>query len=303
LGIELKISDFHKCTSTIFSINLLTPCVLRRTICRVVYMYVSLGAGVEPVSQHVTFWLLSFVVGVLVGLTSMGGAALVTPFLILFIGLRPVIAIGTDLVYSAFTKVAGAWMHWRQGTVDMRIVLRLATGSVPGGLAGVFLVHWLRTGGIDPDPYLRRAIGVVLLLVASLLLFRSFRIDSGLNHIKLFKRHDSRFAILWGAVVGFAVGLTSVGSGSLIAPFLLLSYPMAPARVVGTDVFHAAILVSATALLYANVGHVEWKLLPVLLTGSIPGVLLGSYIAPRLPARSLRLGLSVVLLVTGAKLV
>ena len=228
---------------------------------------------------------------------------MVTPFLILFVGLRPVLAIGTDLVYSAFTKLAGAWMHWRQGTVDMGMVVRLATGSVPGGIAGVLLVQWLRSGGMDPDPYLRRAIGVVLLLVASLLLYRTFWRDSALNRLSLAARPHGRLAIVWGAFVGFAVGLTSVGSGSLIAPFLLLSYPTAPARVVGTDVFHAAVLVSATAFLHANVGHVDWNLMPVLLMGSIPGVLLGSYIAPRLPVRSLRLGLSVVLLVMGAKLV
>jgi uncharacterized membrane protein YfcA len=258
---------------------------------------------VEPIYQQLTFWLLSFVVGVLVGLTSMGGAALVTPFLILFVGLRPVVAIGTDLVYSAFTKVAGAWMHWRQGTVDVRTVLHLASGSVPGGILGVLSIHWLRGSGLDPDPYLRRAIGFVLLLVALVLLARTFRHDSGTHPWNLLASRDRRFTILWGAMVGVAVGLTSVGSGSLIAPFLLLSFPMAPARVVGTDVFHAAVLVSATALLHANIGHVEWKLVPGLLTGSIPGVLLGSYIAPRLPVQTLRLGLSLVLLITGVKLV
>lgn len=259
--------------------------------------------GLEQMPQHLSYWLLSFAVGVLVGLTGMGGAALVTPFLILVIGLRPVLAIGTDLVYGAFTKIAGAWMHWRQGTVDMRMVRDLATGSVPAGVAGALLVHWLRSVGTDPDPYLRRAIGVVLFSVASILLYRTFWRDPQLNRVNLLRKHDRRVAILWGGVVGFAVGLTSVGSGSLIVPFLLLSYPMSPGRVVGTDVFHAAVLVSATALLHANLGHVEWKLIPMLLTGSIPGVLLGSYIAPRLPVRSLRLGLSVVLLVTGAKLV
>lgn len=268
-----------------------------------VYKFLVRVLGVEFGTQHVSYWVLSFVVGVLVGLTSMGGAAVVTPFLILFVGLRPVLAIGTDLVYSAFTKVAGAWLHWRQGSVDMRMVVRLATGSVPGGVVGVFLVHWLRAGGIDPDPYLRRAIGIVLLLVAALLLYRTLRRDSGLNRLNLPSRHQRRIAVLWGAVVGFAVGLTSVGSGSLIAPFLLLSYPMAPARVVGTDLFHAAILVSATACLHSNMGDVEWKLMPLLLMGSVPGVLLGSYIAPRLPVRTLRLGLSVVLLALGVKLV
>lgn len=257
----------------------------------------------QPVLQHSTLWLLSFLVGILVGLTSMGGAALVTPFLILFVGLKPALAIGTDLVYSAFTKVAGAWLHWRQGTVDLRTVLHLSMGSVPGGIAGVWLIHQIRESGVDPDPYLRRAIGVVLVIVSLTLFMRTLRRDLPQDSHNLLHRNQIRFTVLWGALVGFAVGLTSVGSGSLVAPYLLLLYPMAPARVVGTDVFHAAVLVSATALLHSQFGHVEWSLLPVLLAGSVPGVLLGSYLAPRLPIRTLRFGLSAVLLVTGVKLV
>jgi uncharacterized membrane protein YfcA len=115
--------------------------------------------------------------------------------------------------------------------------------------------------------------------------------------------HAKTLTVIWGAIVGFAVGLTSVGSGSLIAPFLLMLYPNAPARVVGTDVFHAALLVTATAALHIQAGNVEWRLIPLLLAGAIPGVLLGSYLAPRLPARTLRVGLSVVLFTTGIKLV
>lgn len=117
------------------------------------------------------------------------------------------------------------------------------------------------------------------------------------------KTHQVLVTILWGAIVGLAVGITSVGSGSLIAPFLMLVFPLSPARAVGTDMFHAALLVSTTALLHSQVGHVEWNVLPALLVGSIPGVLLGSYLAPRLPARPLRVGLAMVLLVTGVKLV
>lgn len=125
----------------------------------------------DLVSQHAALAPVSFLVGMLVGLTSMGGAALVTPFLMLFVGLPPAPAIGTDLVYSAFTKIAGAWMHWRQGTVDRRMVGLLASGSLPGGILGSFLIHWLRNSGVDPNPHLRRAIGVVLVVVAITLLF------------------------------------------------------------------------------------------------------------------------------------
>src|SRR5712692_3161649 len=102
---------------------------------------------------------MSFLVGTLVGLTSMGGAALMTPFLILAVGVRPVLAVGTDLLYGAISKSAGAYMHWRQGSVDLRVVKHLALGSIPGGVAGFLLVQQLHQNGVDVDYYLRRAIG------------------------------------------------------------------------------------------------------------------------------------------------
>ena len=214
---------------------------------------------------------MSFLAGTLVGLTSMGGAALMTPFLILVLGVRPVLAVGTGLAYGAITNMAGAAMHWRQGTVDMRVVRYLAFGSVPG-VAVLMLVRTLYGRFPEPRP----------------------------DFLKQYRRPVT---IAWGAVVGFAVGLTSVGSGSLVAPFLLMLYPGIPARVVGTDVFHASVLISAAAALHVEAGNVAWRLLPYLLMGAVPGVLMGSYLAPRLPARTMRLGLSVVLLTTGVKLV
>lgn len=244
---------------------------------------------------------MSFLVGILVGLTSMGGAALMTPFLILAVGVRPVLAVGTDLIYGAISKCAGAYMHWRQGTVDLRVVKRLALGSVPGSVVGFWLVQRLHLNGVDVDAYLRRAIGGVLVAVAILILIRSFaKVPAAPARVL---RYERPLTIGWGAMVGLAVGLTSVGSGSLIAPFLLALYPAVPSRVVGTDLFQSWILVTAAGLMHWQAGHVQWRLMPLLLAGSVPGVLLGSYLAPRLPARTLRVGLSVVLFATGVKLV
>ncbi len=249
------------------------------------------------------FLLTSFVIGLLIGLTSMGGAALMTPFLILIAGVRPTIAIGTDLMYSAITKWFGAGVHWRQGTVDLRMVGRLAAGSVPGGLLGVAAIGRLAAHGLDADRFLRHTTGVLLVIVAAWIMVRCFR-ERLSGEIRL---HPSWLAgwgaVVWGAVVGFCVGFTSVGSGSLIAPFLLLAYPRSPARVVGTDVFHAAILVTVAAAAHSVAGHIDWQLASRLLIGSIPGVLLGSYLAPRLPERKLRMGLAVVLFASGAKLI
>jgi uncharacterized membrane protein YfcA len=245
---------------------------------------------------------VSFLVGVTIGLTSMGGAALMTPFLVLVLGVRPVLAVGTDLVFASLTKVFGSWAHWRQGTVDFRVALRLAAGSVPGVLLGARFIVWLRTRGMNADAAVRPAIGVALIFVAAVLLARVFW-SGNLPFGAGLKSRERPATVAWGALVGFVVGLTSVGSGTLIAPFLLLLYPKSPARVVGTDIFHAMLLAGAGALFHAQAGNVDWRLLPVLLAGSLPGVMLGSYLAPRLPAKVLRIGMAAVLFVTGWKLV
>jgi uncharacterized membrane protein YfcA len=247
--------------------------------------------------------LMSFCVGTLIGLTSMGGAALMAPFLILVVGVRPVTAVGTDLVYGAVTKVVGTWVHLKQGTVDLPVVRKLATGSVPGGLLGALLVIALPRVTRNAEHYVQRAIGVLLVMVAVILVARMLKRfpETPLPPGRLRFLQD-RGTVIWGAVVGFCVGATSVGSGSLLAPFLMLLYPSKTSKVVGTDVCHAAILVSVTGLAHATSGGVEWALVPQLLAGSIPGVLLGSRLATLIPARPLRTGLAALLLLTGLRM-
>jgi uncharacterized membrane protein YfcA len=244
--------------------------------------------------------LMSFLVGILIGLTSMGGAALMAPFLILILGVRPVTAVGTDLVYGAVTKIVGAWVHWKQGTVDLQVVRKLATGSIPGGLLGTLLVILLPRYTHDAQRYEQRAIGFLLVIVAIFLLARLAwgppRLISSPGKTHFLQNEGT---VIWGAVVGFCVGLTSVGSGSLLAPFLLMLYPSKTAKIVGTDIFHAAVLVSVTGIAHAASGGVEWSLIPTLLAGSVPGVLLGSRLAVYIPARPLRTTLAAVLLLTG----
>ena len=256
-----------------------------------------------PKMSHSGLLFMSFGVGILVGLTSMGGAALMTPLLLLFAGMQPVVAVGTDLAYGAVTKIVGAWMHWRQKTVDLRVALLMACGSIPGGTVGFLAIRisacaWLqrrqvreavnrnragdRCRGHD-RPNAAQANGVA---------------ESSADAVI-----RKRQSYAWGFVIGFAVGLTSVGSGSLIAPFLMMLFPNNPSRVVGTDVFHAAMLVSATAMLHAKPDMWNGAIVPIMLGGSIPGVLLGSYLAPRLPSRPLRFGLGGILFATGYQLV
>lgn len=246
--------------------------------------------------------LMSFLAGILIGLTSMGGAALMAPFLILIVGVRPVTAVGTDLVYGAITKIVGAWVHWKQETVDLTVVKKLATGSIPGGLAGSLLVIALPRFTHDAQRIEQRAIGFLLVLVAIVLLFRLLQGTPSTPSARRIAFWQNRGTVIWGAVVGFCVGLTSVGSGSLLAPFLMMIYPSKTARIVGTDVFHAALLVSVTGIAHAASGGVEWSLTPSLLAGSIPGVLLGSRLAIYIPPRQLKTGLAAVLLLTGIRM-
>jgi len=247
--------------------------------------------------------VMSFGVGILIGLTSMGGAALMAPFLILVVGLRPLTAVGTDLTYGAITKIFGAWVHWRQGTVDLPVVRKLATGSIPGGIAGALFVILLPRFTREAEHYVQMAIGALLVIVAITLLVRALAKSPEVTQPQ--SNHEflrNRGTVIWGAVVGFCVGATSVGSGSLLVPFLMMLYQGKTSKVVGTDVFHAAVLVSVTGLAHATSAGVEWNLLPTLLAGSIPGVLIGSKLAPRIPARPLRTGLAAVLLLSGLRM-
>jgi uncharacterized membrane protein YfcA len=222
--------------------------------------------------------------------------------LILAMGTNPVIAVGTDLIYSAATKVVGAALHLRQGTVDFGLARRLCVGSVPAGLAAVLVIRFLPHAGVDTDQAIRRVLGAVLVVVAVLMLTRML----GIRTLRLPDHWRARLqgpgTIVAGAIVGALVGFTSVGSGALLVPFLVSVFSLSPAQVVGTDVLHAAILVSVTGLAHAQGGAVDWPLAGSLLAGSIPGVALGTWMAPRMPVGILRAGLAGLLLVTGLTL-
>jgi uncharacterized membrane protein YfcA len=249
--------------------------------------------------------LLGFVVGVLVGLTGMGGGAVMTPMLILLGWARPVIAVGTDLVWGSLTKAFGAFVHYRQQTVDFKIVKRLALGSIPGALLGLALLAYLRTQGGDAmDKVVVRMLGIALMCVALTLLFRTFRGSRAKpgNDLAAFKGPWWVTSVL-GAVVGFLVSLTSVGSGSLIIACLVVIYPNTPLRrIVGSDIVHALFLVGVSALGHLGIGSINAPLLGGLLIGSIPGVWLGSKMSAHFPEKVLRPVLATTLLFLGYKL-
>lgn len=242
-----------------------------------------------------------FLLGVVVGLTGMGGGSLMAPFLILVVGVQPVVAVGTDLVYSSLTKTVGAWIYWRNGLVDMAVVRRLATGSLPAGLAAAILMSIVRTHG-GGDVLVRSAIGVVLVAVAIVVLCRFAFPAWFATHLHLGDRRRAPVTVVCGALVGAAVGFTSVGSGALVAAFLLAAYPLAPADVVGTDLVHALLLVTVTSIPAIVTGGVDWPLVIALTVGSIPGVALGSCLAPRMSPVVLRVALATLLIASGIKL-
>jgi uncharacterized membrane protein YfcA len=245
-------------------------------------------------------WLIlfGFGVGILVGTTGMGGGSLMTPLLILVFGVKPVVAVGTDLAYAAITKTAGGFLHLRKGTVQTSLAWWLALGSCPGAVLGVILLERL---GLDD--ILLPLIAGALLMTGALVLFRAL-MQQGAHErdtVGLDTRHKLA-AVILGATVGFVLGLTSAGSGTLIAIGLILGFRLAPRRVVGTDVFHAAILLWVAAIAHLFSGNVDLLLTATILIGSLPGVWLGTNLATRLPERGLRPALGVVLLSAGLAL-
>jgi uncharacterized membrane protein YfcA len=241
-----------------------------------------------------------FGVGFLVGMTGMGGGSLMTPLLILIFGTSPVTAVGSDITYAAVTKSVGGWRHLRLRTVNLSLAYWLAIGSVPAAIAGVWVIEWLHHRyGNDLDDIVLTLLGVALICVGVIVLARALLLNgNGLRERESFPmtRRYKVAAVTIGASTGFVIGLTSAGSGTLIAVFLIAYYRMVPRRVVGTDVFHAAVLLTAAAIAHIVAGNVDFGLVGAILIGSIPGVWLGSHLVVRLPSGVLRTALGVVMI-------
>jgi uncharacterized membrane protein YfcA len=253
-----------------------------------------------------TIILFGLGVGLLVGITGMGGGSLMTPLLILVIGTKPVVAVGTDLAYGAVTKTLGGWRHFRKGTVFPRLAFWLAVGSCPAALLGVWVLDRVHAAiGDDFDTFMLIAIGGVLLLTGGLVLLRALAIaDHSARERGAFRmqtRHKVA-AVVLGASVGFVLGITSAGSGTLIGIGLILGFRLSPHRVVGTDVAHAAVLLWVAAFAHVVAGNVDYGLAGTILIGSLPGVWIGTNLATRLPKNALRAALGVVLLTSGLAL-
>lgn len=244
-------------------------------------------------------------VGILVGMTGIGGGSLMTPMLILVFGVQPVTAIGTDLAYAAVTKTVGGYKHLRQKTVDLTLSSWMALGSVPAAIGGVYVLSLLEEwAGRDFENLVIAILAGALLLTGSATLVRAFlkrMHERERATIEMERRHKVA-AVVLGVCVGFVLGVTSAGSGALIAVGLILLFRLSPTRVVGTDVFHAAILLWAAGLAHVIAGNVDFGLAGTILVGSVPGVWLGSHWSVRVEPAVLRTTLAVVLIGAGLAL-
>jgi|SRR5215469_4566873 len=246
-----------------------------------------------------------FVVGMLVGMTGVGGGSLMTPLLILFFGISPATAVGTDLLYAAATKTAGTAMHGFTGTIDWRIVGRLAAGSVPMTGITLFALSRLNLGGTAAHALITIVLGCALFASALVLIFRSRIVRFYGDHLATLDSGRIHWlTIAAGAALGILVPISSVGAGALGTTALVLLYPRLPvARIVGSDIAHAVPLTLIAGIGHWMLGSIHWSLLGALLLGSLPGIVVGSYAASRVPDVALRLLLAATLLVAGGRLV
>lgn len=254
--------------------------------------------------------LLSFFIGIIVGLTGVGGASLITPMLIFFFQVPPAIAVSSDVVAATLMKVVGSFKHWQQQTLDLQVVKWLALGSVPGALIGVGILHLIKhIEGLNLDYILMRLLGLMILLVTLSalvqLLLLTFVPNLQLPSLPKFDLKTTSGRVLTmsvAAVLGCMVGLTSVSSGSLFALVLISFFQLDSRKLVGTDITQAAILLIFTSLGHLSLGTVDWSLVLPIWAGTVPGVLVGAKLCKSVPQSALRFVIYTILVMVSWKL-
>lgn len=256
------------------------------------------------------FVLAGFLVGTVVGLTGVGGGSLMTPLLIFGFGIKPYLAIGTDLLFAAFTKFGGSVGLARSRAIDWPVVGLLSAGSIPAALGTIFVLKQL--GPADPavQALMTTTLGAALLLTAAATLYKAVRgknTPRDLTSVQLAAATKPRHwaqPVLFGAVIGVLVSLTSVGAGAIGVTVLMLLYPALPLpRIVAADIAYAVPLTLVAGLGHASIGSVDWPLLAKLLAGSLPGIWLGSRLVRKAPERAIRSLLSLLLAYAGVRLI
>jgi len=254
------------------------------------------------------YTLSGFLVGLIVGVTGVGGGSLMTPLLVLLFGVSPATAVGTDLLYASLTKTLGGWVHSRRGTVDWKIVGLLGLGSLPAAVITIALLKYLALDKKTLSGLVTGVLSVALILTAAALLLKG-RIKKLAQRrdgtvFELHHRHLPAATIITGALLGIMVTISSVGAGALGMVALLFLYPRhAPVRLVGTDIAHAVPLTAVAGLGHLALGTVDLVLLGSLLLGSLPGIYIGSHLSARMPEKVLRPVLATMLLLIGFRMV
>ena len=260
--------------------------------------------------HDIAFIVAGFLVGAVIGLTGVGGGSLMTPLLIFGFGVKPYLAVGTDLLFAAFTKLAGTAQSARTGQVDWPVVLNLSAGSIPAALLTLWLLKALGPAGAPVQHLMTTTLGAALLLTAAATLYKALRGPLAPRRIAANKmtqalrpRHWS-LPMAFGALIGALVALTSVGAGAIGITVLMLLYPRLPLpRIVAADIAYAVPLTLVAGAGHASMGSVDWPMLGWLLTGSLPGIWLGSHCMARAPERLIRTLLALLLAYAGTKLI
>jgi uncharacterized protein len=256
------------------------------------------------------FIFAGFFVGIVVGLTGVGGGSLMTPILIFFFGVKPYMAVGTDLLFAAFTKLGGTVKLARARRVDWRVVGQLCAGSIPAALVTLYVLHTLGPANPAVQHVMTTTLGAALLLTAAATLYKAIRGKTSPASVAIGQEAAATTPIHWslpplfGALIGALVTLTSVGAGAIGVTVLMILYPKLPlSRIVGADIAYAVPLTLVAGLGHASLGSVDWPLLLKLLAGSLPGIWIGSHLLTRTPERIVRSLLSVLLAYAGMKLI
>lgn len=253
---------------------------------------------------HPLYSLAGLFVGILVGMTGVGGGSLMTPILVLLFGFHPAVAVGTDLLYAAVTKSVGSMVHGWRGSVDWRIVGRLAAGSLPAACLSLLLLSYMGRPSAATAHLITVALGLALLVTGLSLVFRRQILAwSAAHRIDRSERRTRILTVMLGVVIGVAVALTSVGAGAIGATVLLALYPrLSVRRIAGTDIAHAVPLALISGMGHWWMGNVDVSLLASLLIGSVPGIIIGSLLASRVDDEKLRLVLAATLIIVGIQL-
>lgn len=244
--------------------------------------------------------LVGLVVGLVVGLTGVGGGSLMTPALVFLFRVPLAAAIGTDLTFASLTKIAGVAAHGVRGNVNWRIAGRLAAGSLPASIATILAMGQLKAHGKPLDGLILPLLGFSLVATAAAVMLRKRILAAGGKMFELTEQGAGRFAVITGVLLGVLVTLTSVGAGAIGVAALMLLYPkLRAAEIVGSDLAHAIPLVTIAGLGHLQLGNIDYRLLVGLLVGSIPGIYIGSMVSSKLPEVMMRRILAGVLLVMG----